>query len=202
MVRGSAVNHVGASVGLTVPDGPAQEQVIEDALLQAGLAPAEVDYLEAHGTGTEVGGSHRAGSGGGRVRPGASDPERPLLIGSVKTNMGHLEPAAGIAGLIKTVLAMRREWVPKHLHFNNPNPARGLAADTAARRRPRPRAGRAIPAGRRVRGVSAYGMSGTNAHVVVEGYGEPPRRGGRAWSTGCPAPRCGCRRPSRSRPRK
>ncbi len=175
VVRGSAVNHVGASVGLTVPDGPAQEQVIEQALQQAGLAPAEVDYLEAHGTGTEVGDPielEAAAAVYGRER----DPERPLLIGSVKTNMGHLEPAAGIAGLIKTVLAMRREWVPKHLHFNNPNPRvdwqriplRVVAEAESWPRHP----GRPARAG-----VSAYGMSGTNAHVVVEGYGEPAGEG-------------------------
>ena len=175
VVRGSAVNHVGASVGLTVPDGPAQEQVIEQALRQAGLAPAEVDYLEAHGTGTEVGDPielEAAAAVYGRKR----DPERPLLIGSVKTNMGHLEPAAGIAGLIKTVLAMRREWVPKHLHFNNPNPRVDweripLRVVAEAERWPR-HPGRPARAG-----VSAYGMSGTNAHVVVEGYGEPAGEG-------------------------
>ena len=175
VVRGSAVNHVGASVGLTVPDGPAQEQVIEDALLQAGLAPAEVDYLEAHGTGTEVGDPielEAAAAVYGRER----DPKRPLLIGSVKTNMGHLEPAAGIAGLIKTVLAMRREWVPKHLHFNNPNPRvdwQRIPLRVVAEAESWPsHPGRPARAG-----VSAYGMSGTNAHVVVEGYGEPPGEG-------------------------
>ena len=175
VVRGSAVNHVGASAGLTVPDGPAQEQVIEDALLQAGLAPAEIDYLEAHGTGTEVGDPielEAAAAVYGRER----DPERPLLIGSVKTNMGHLEPAAGIAGLIKTVLAMRREWVPKHLHFNNPNPRvdwQRLPLRVVGEAESWPRhPGRPPRAG-----VSAYGMSGTNAHVVVEGYGEPAGEG-------------------------
>ena len=186
VVRGSAVNHVGASVGLTVPDGPAQEQVIEDALLQAGLVPAEVDYLEAHGTGTEVGDPielEAAAAVYGRAR----EPERPLLIGSVKTNMGHLEPAAGIAGLIKTVLAMRREWVPKHLHFHSPNPRVDwqrlpLRVVAEAERWPR-HPGRPPRAG-----VSAYGMSGTNAHVVVEGYGEPAGEGSGVahWVSGAP----------------
>ena len=122
VIRESAVNQYGASPGLTVPNAAAQERVIEAALERAGIRPSDVDYLEAHGTGTEVGdpieiNATAAACGRGR------DKDRPLLIGSVKTNIGHLEPAAGVAGVIKTVLVMKRGLIPKHLHFRDPNPA-------------------------------------------------------------------------------
>ena len=169
LVRGSAVNHNGASAGLTVPNGPAQEQVIETALDRAGIPPAEVDYLEAHGTGSTLGDPievQAAAAVYGRGR--AAD--RPLLMGTAKTNIGHLEAAAGAAGIIKVVLAMRHGVIPKHLHFEEPNPhvdwdrlpVRVTSEPTA------------WPAGTdrpRRAGVSAFGISGTNAHVVVEGYG-------------------------------
>ena len=169
LVRGSAVNHNGASAGLTVPNGPAQEQVIETALDRAGIPPAEVDYLEAHGTGSTLGDPievQAAAAVYGRGR--AAD--RPLLMGTAKTNIGHLEAAAGAAGIIKVVLAMCHGVIPKHLHFEEPNPhvdwdrlpVRVTSEPTA------------WPAGTdrpRRAGVSAFGISGTNAHVVVEGYG-------------------------------
>ena len=122
VIRGSALNQDGASPGLTVPNGAAQERVVAAALERAGVHPSDIDYLEAHGTGTEVGDpieidATAAVYGRGR------DADRPLLIGSVKTNIGHLESAAGAAGLIKTVLAMNRNVIPRHLHFRNPNPA-------------------------------------------------------------------------------
>ena len=119
VIRGSAVNQNGASAGPTVPNGPAQERVIEEALTRAGVAPSEVDYLEAHGAGSELGDTievQAASAAYGRGRAA----EQPLLIGSVKTNLGHLESAAGMAGLIKTVLAMQRGVIPRHLHFRNP----------------------------------------------------------------------------------
>ena len=121
VVLGSAVNQDGASAGLTVPSEPAQEGVIEEALLRAGVAPHEVDYLEAHGTGTEVGDPIELNAAA-KVYGRGRQPDRPLLVGSVKTNVGHLEPAAGIAGLMKALLSMQRGLIPKHLHFNNPNP--------------------------------------------------------------------------------
>ena len=168
VIRGSAVNQNGVSAGPTVPNGPAQERVIAEALSRGGVAPSDVDYLEAHGAGSEFGDSievQAAAAVYGREREAG----RPLLIGSVKTNIGHLEPAAGVASLIKTVLAMNRGVIPRNLHFREPNPnldwdrlaVRVVSANTewpAHPERP-PRAG-----------VSAFGISGTNAHVVVEGY--------------------------------
>jgi len=168
-IRGSALNQDGASPGLTVPSGPAQEKVIEAALQSAGLSPADVDYVEAHGTGTEVGDPVEAratGTAYGRGR----DPDRPLLIGSVKTNIGHLESAAGVAGVIKVMLAMNRGIIPKHLHFTTPNPEMDwdrLRLQVTAEPTVWPDTG-----GRAVRaGVSGFGWSGTNAHVVLERYG-------------------------------
>ncbi|MDE0628612.1 MAG: SDR family NAD(P)-dependent oxidoreductase, partial [Bryobacterales bacterium] len=175
VVLGSAVNQDGASAGLTVPNGPAQERVIEEVLARAGVEASSVDYLEAHGTGTELGDPvevEAAAAVYGRGR----NPHRPLLIGSVKTNVGHLEAAAGVAGLIKTVLAIRSGVIPRHLHFERPNPrmdweklpVRVTSEATLWPESERPR--RAA--------VSSFGYSGTNAHVMVEGYAEerkPPR---------------------------
>ena len=171
VVRGSAVNHNGASAGLTVPNGPAQEQVIEDALSRAGIAPAEVDYLEAHGTGSSLGDPievNAAASVYGRGR----EAERPLLMGSVKTNIGHLEAAAGIAGLIKVVLSMQSGVIPKHLHFETPSPH--VEWDRLPVRVTADATGWPNGSGRPARaGVSAFSISGANAHVIVEGYGAP-----------------------------
>jgi len=168
VIRGSAVNQNGASAGPTVPNGPAQERVIEEALAQGSIAPADVDYLEAHGAGSSFGDPIEVRAAAAVYGKGR-EADRPLLIGSVKTNIGHLEPAAGIASLIKTVLAMKRGMIPKNLHFRDPNPhldwdqlpVRVVSDMTDWPRRPGqpPRAG-----------VSAFGISGTNAHVVVEGH--------------------------------
>ncbi|MDE2921644.1 MAG: SDR family NAD(P)-dependent oxidoreductase [Acidobacteriota bacterium] len=171
VISGSAVNHNGTAAGMTMPSGPAQEQVIEEALSRAGIEPADVDYLEAHGAGSEIGDSievQAAATVYGRER----DADRPLLIGTAKTNMGHLESAAGIAGLIKVVLAMRHAVIPKHLHFETPNPEvdwdRLPVRVTSERTHWPPANGRPARAG-----VSAFGFSGTNVHVVVEGYAAP-----------------------------
>ena len=170
VVRGSAVNQDGASAGLTVPSGPAQERVIAEALSRAGLAPSEVDYLETHGTGTELGDpveAHAAAAVYGRGR--ASD--RPLLIGTVKTNIGHLEAAAGVAGLVKVVLAMHHGVIPKHLHFKTPNPRMDwerLPLRVTSEATPWPAADRPRRAG-----LSSFGFSGTNVHLVLEGHGVP-----------------------------
>ena len=171
VIRGSAVNQNGASAGPTVPNGPAQERVIEEALSRAGVAPSEVDYLEAHGGGSELGDPIEVQAAAAVYGKGR-EADRPLLIGSVKTNIGHLEPAAGIAALIKAVLAMKQGKIPKHLHFEEPSPhidwnrlpVQVVSALTDWPHHPErpPRAG-----------VSAFGISGTNAHVVVEGYDNP-----------------------------
>ncbi|MCY4626310.1 MAG: SDR family NAD(P)-dependent oxidoreductase, partial [Acidobacteria bacterium] len=171
VLLGSAVNQDGASAGLTVPNGPAQERLIREALERAGVAPAEVDYLEAHGTGTELGDPVELAAAAAVYGRGR-DPARPLLVGSVKTNVGHLEGAAGVAGLIKTVSAMRRGVIPPHLHLETPNPRIPwveLPVRVAGQATPWPDA---ADRPRRA-GVSSFGYSGTNAHVVVEGYADP-----------------------------
>ena len=171
VLRGSAVNHSGASAGLTVPNGPAQERVIEEALSRAGVAPAEVDYLEAHGTGSEMGDPievRAAAAVYGRER----DPDRPLLIGSIKPNIGHLESAAGVTSLIKVVLAMREMVIPPQPDFRNPSPL--IEWDKLPVRVTSEATEWPLVPGRPPRaGVSAFGISGANAHVVVEGYGPP-----------------------------
>ena len=163
LIRGSAVNQDGPSGGLTVPNGPSQEEVIRRALANAGVAAGEVGYIEAHGTGTALGDPIEVGALGKVFsdRP-AGDP---LLLGSVKTNIGHLEAAAGIAGLIKVVLALQHRQIPAHLHFRQPNPHIGwdrLPIEIPTRTRQ-------WPAGKsRTAGISAFGFTGTNAHVVLQ----------------------------------
>ncbi|NVI97752.1 type I polyketide synthase [Myxococcus sp. AM009] len=170
VIRGSAINHDGRSNGLTAPNGRAQQMVIKEALRDAGLEPQEVGYVEAHGTGTKLGdpielAALSAVYGQGRTA------DAPIAIGSLKTNMGHLEPAAGIAGLIKAALVVRNREVPPHLHLKTPNPLfdwthaplRVLTAHS-------PWFGTDAPARA---AVSAFGFSGTNAHVILEG---PPAR--------------------------
>ena len=187
VVRGSALNQDGASPGLTVPSGPAQEKVIAAALKRAGLQPAQVDYVEAHGTGTDVGDPIEAqATGTAYARGRAAD--RPLLIGSVKTNIGHLEAAAGVAGVIKTVLAMNRKVIPRHLHFRVPRPEidwERLPLQVTATPTDWPISDDNPPRA----GVSGFGWSGTNAHVVLEGYGNGQGADGQSpehWNAGQP----------------
>jgi myxalamid-type polyketide synthase MxaB len=160
LVRGSALNHNGRSAGLTVPSGPAQQELLRQALADAGLTPAEVGYVEAHGTGTAVGDPIEvealAAVHAGRPRP--------LLVGSVKSNVGHLEWAAGICGVIKVLLAMQHGEIPPSLHVRRLNPLLDwarlpLGVVTA----PTP-----WPEGPRIAGVSSFGFGGTNAHVLLE----------------------------------
>ncbi len=190
VIRGSALNQDGASQGLTVPNGAAQERVIEAALGRAGVDPSDIDYLEAHGTGTEVGDPIEIDATAAVYGRGRKS-DRPLLIGSVKTNIGHLESAAGAAGLIKTILAMNRGTVPRHLHFHNPNPEMDwerLPLQVTSAPTPWPASQRRPP----LAGVSGFGWSGTNAHIVLEGYvapdGAASGRDGSDWITGAPRP--------------
>ncbi len=181
VIRGSAVNQDGPSSGLTAPNGPAQEAVIREALARAGIAPREVGFIEAHGTGTQLGDPlevHALGAVFGPDRGTAP----PLWIGSAKTNVGHLEGAAGIAGLIKVVLALQHRTIPAHLHFRTPSPHIHWA-DFPLRVPTAATAWEPIE-GRRIGGVSSFGFSGTNAHVVLEEAPAAPVRvaaaGGRA----------------------
>ena len=184
VIRGSAVNQNGASAALTVPNGSAQEQLLQEALSRAGLAPPDVDYVEAHGTGSQLGDPievRAAAAVYGRGR----DADRPLVIGSAKTNIGHLEAAAGIAGLIKVMLAMQRRIIPRQLHFENPNPHLDwseLPVRVASEAMEWPLSADRPPCA----GVSAFAISGTNAHLIVEGYGEPGS--GRASDEARPVP--------------
>ncbi|XXY49128.1 beta-ketoacyl synthase N-terminal-like domain-containing protein [Sorangium sp. So ce269] len=166
LIRGSAVNQDGRTSGLTAPSGRSQEALIRTALAQAGLEPRDVQYVEAHGTGTPLGDPiemQALAAALGRDRAG----EEPLHVGSVKTNIGHLEAAAGIAGLVKALIALGSERIPENLHFERGNPRipfeqLSVAVPTATT--PWPRAA----ARRRIAGVSSFGFSGTNAHVLVE----------------------------------
>lgn len=164
VILGSAINHDGPSSGLTVPSGAAQRAVVRSALENAGIAPAAVSYVEAHGTGTSLGDPIEA-EALGAVFGATRSPDRPLLIGSVKSNIGHLEAAAGIAGLVKIVLALQHGELPASLHFDVPSPHirwNGLGvAVVDSHRRWEP------IDGRRIAGVSSFGFSGTNAHIVV-----------------------------------
>ncbi|MFI9214089.1 SDR family NAD(P)-dependent oxidoreductase [Streptomyces sp. NPDC053253] len=167
VIRGSAVNNGGAVQGMTTPDAAAQEAVLREAHAQAGTAPSDVRYVELHGTGTPVGDPIEAAALGAALGTGRPAGQ-PLLVGSVKTNIGHLEGAAGIAGFIKAVLALRGRALPASLNYETPNPAipfeeLNLKVNTAYLPWEPERDGQ-----RMVVGVSSFGMGGTNAHVVLE----------------------------------
>ncbi len=160
LIRGSAINQDGRTSGLTVPNGPQQADVIRQALANSGIRPEQVNYVEAHGTGTSLGDPIEVGALGTIF----NQRSQPLIIGSVKTNIGHLEAAAGIAGLIKVVLAMQHGEIPPNLHFHQPNPR--INWDKLPISIPTERT--AWPTGDRIAGISSFGFSGTNSHVVLE----------------------------------
>jgi acyl transferase domain-containing protein len=169
VIKGTAVNQDGRSSGLTVPNGPAQEAVIKEALRRGAMSPDQIDYVEAHGTGTALGDPVELRALGGVFAAGR-DGQRRLLVGSVKTNLGHLEAAAGVAGIIKVALALDRQVIPPHLHFHTPTPHvdwHALALDVPSKPTPWARSEH-----ERSAGVSSFGFSGTNAHVVLS---EAPR---------------------------
>jgi acyl transferase domain-containing protein/SAM-dependent methyltransferase len=165
LIRGSAVNQDGRSNGLTAPNGPAQEAVLRAALQAARVQPASVGYIEAHGTGTSLGDPIEVKALAAVLSEGR-DAAQPLAIGSVKTNVGHLEAAAGIVGLVKAVLALQRGEIPPHLHLQQRNPY--IAWDSIPIVVPTVTTPWAPIGGRRVAGVSSFGFSGTNAHVILE----------------------------------
>jgi acyl transferase domain-containing protein/acyl carrier protein len=182
VIRGSAITNDGGGAGLTVPEQAAQEEVLRLAYQRAGVAPADVQYVELHGSGTKVGDPIEAAALGavlGEGRPAG----QPLLVGSAKTNIGHLEGAAGMAGLLRTVLGIKHGQVPASLNFGTPNPRIPLpelkirVQDTTV---PWPDTQRP-----RLAGVSSFGMGGTNCHVVLSEWTQPPS-GGRSDSAVAP----------------
>ncbi|NEP11408.1 MAG: acyltransferase domain-containing protein, partial [Symploca sp. SIO2C1] len=173
LIRGSAINHDGPSSGLTVPNKKAQKEVIQQALQNARIEPHQVSYVEAHGTGTTLGDPielEALAAVYGKNRPS----NQPLIVGSVKTNFGHLEAAAGVSALIKVVLALHHQEIPPHLHFTQPNPYIPWDKIPVTI----PTSGIPWKQGKqpRMAGVSSFGMSGSNVHVVLESAPEEGNR--------------------------
>ena len=163
VIRGSAVNQDGPSSGLTVPNGQSQQRLMKQALAQAQVKPCEISYLEAHGTGTSLGDPIEVNAAVG-VLGEERTLESPLWMASVKTNIGHLEAAAGVSGLIKVVLSLQHQLLPAHLHLHQPNPKINWQPWLQVPRELTPWE----ISGRRLAGVSSFGFTGTNAHVVLE----------------------------------
>lgn len=165
LIIGTAVNHDGRTSGIAFPSEKAQKALVVDACRNAGVSPEEIDFVEAHGTGTAIGDPIEARALGTVLSVGRF---KELLIGSSKTNVGHLEAAAGIVGLIKTALSLKHRTIPPNLHFNNPNPAidfRGLSLRVPRVLQPWPE--NPWPA---TAGVNSFGFGGTNAHAVLREY--------------------------------
>ena len=165
LIKGSAINHDGRTSGLTVPSGRAQQALIREALQDAGVEPHRVDYVEAHGTGTPLGDPIELEALSAVFREGRNT-AHPLMVGSIKTNLGHLEAAAGIAGLIKVILSLQHQEIPPHLNFNAPSQRFDWKASPIII--PTVRTPWTAKQGSRIAGVSSFGFSGTNAHLVVE----------------------------------
>ncbi len=164
VIRGSAINQDGASGGLTVPNGPSQQKVIRQALENGGVDAASVSYIEAHGTGTSLGDPIEVGAIGA-VFGKTHSKEQPVTLGTVKTNIGHLEGGAGIAGLMKVVLQLQNEEIAPSLHFKEPNPYINwseLPVEVSTKLTPWETNGKS-----RIAGVSSFGFTGTNAHIVL-----------------------------------
>jgi microcystin synthetase protein McyG len=165
LIRASAINHDGASSGLTVPNEKAQVRLIQQAIAKAKIQPEAISYVEAHGTGTALGDPIEL-EALNAVYGQSHSQQNPLIVGSVKTNLGHLEAAAGIAGLIKVILSLQHQEIPPHLHFVQPNPhvnweqlpIRIATASVPWERGEKPR----------LAGLSSFGLSGTNAHIILE----------------------------------
>ncbi|NEO35907.1 MAG: SDR family NAD(P)-dependent oxidoreductase [Moorea sp. SIOASIH] len=171
LIRGSAVNHDGKSNGLTAPNGSAQEALLQQALENSRVTPSQIQYVEAHGTGTSLGDPIEVLALGKVLGQGRAQ-DQPLKIGSVKTNFGHLEAAAGVAGLIKVVLGLQHQQIPPHLHLKEPNPHipwQKLPITVPTELTPWESGEKG-----RLAGVSSFGMSGTNVHIILE---EAPGQG-------------------------
>ncbi|MGW2223069.1 type I polyketide synthase, partial [Nonomuraea sp. NPDC001684] len=172
LIRGAAAGNDGHSDGFMAPQVGGQQATLRAAYRDAGVDPASVAYVEAHGTGTSVGDPVEIAALNGVLGPGRPE-DRPLLVGSVKTNLGHTEGAAGVTGLIKAVLCVKRAWLPASLNFTTPNPAipwDDIRVRVCAEAQSWP-----AQDGPRRAGVSSFGVTGTNAHIVVE---EPPATAG------------------------
>ncbi len=170
VIRGSAINQDGRSNGLTAPNGPSQVSVVRAALEEAGLTPGDVSYVETHGTGTSLGDPIEIQALGEALGPGHTS-EKPLMVGSVKTNLGHLESAAGAAGLIKLILSLQHRWIPPHLHLKKLNPY--IAWEQLPVSVPTDGVDWQSANGRWIGGISSFGFSGTNVHMLVERAEEP-----------------------------
>ncbi|MEY4520024.1 MAG: hypothetical protein RLZZ499_2624, partial [Cyanobacteriota bacterium] len=164
VIRGSAVNQDGASNGITAPNGPSQQAVIRQALSNAGVKPAEISYVETHGTGTPLGDPIEVKSLKSVLMEGRQA-DQPCWLGSVKTNIGHLESAAGMAGLIKVILALQHQEIPPNLHLNKLNPY--IRLNKTPLSIPTTKQSWTVEE-KRLAGISSFGFGGTNAHVIVE----------------------------------